>query len=123
MGEECGADLRKGVTNDEDLYRTHRPVVHRAYCLADRRSRSRGEHGDGIVGESVVILGVTATGLLTEGEDKPLKYPSIFFKSELLILNKIDLLPYVPFDVATAEENSRRVHCDMDIVRVSCQTP
>lgn len=59
---------------------------------------------------------------VTEGEDKPLKYPSIFFKSELLILNKIDLLPYVPFDIAAAEENSRRVHRDMEIVRVSCQT-
>jgi hydrogenase nickel incorporation protein HypB len=59
---------------------------------------------------------------VTEGEDKPLKYPSIFFKSELLILNKIDLLPYVPFDIVAAEENSRQVHRDMDIVRVSCQT-
>jgi hydrogenase nickel incorporation protein HypB len=59
---------------------------------------------------------------VTEGEDKPLKYPSIFFKSELLILNKIDLLPYVPFDIAAAKENSRSVHGDMDIVRVSCQT-
>jgi hydrogenase nickel incorporation protein HypB len=59
---------------------------------------------------------------VTEGEDKPLKYPSIFFKSQLLILNKIDLLPYVPFDIAAAEENSRRVHHDMQIVRVSCQT-
>lgn len=59
---------------------------------------------------------------VTEGEDKPLKYPSIFFKSELLILNKIDLLPYVPFDIVAAEENSRHVHRDMDIVRVSCQT-
>jgi hydrogenase nickel incorporation protein HypB len=59
---------------------------------------------------------------VTEGEDKPLKYPSIFFKSELLILNKIELLPYVPFDIATAEENSRSVHRNMEIVRVSCQT-
>ena len=59
---------------------------------------------------------------VTEGEDKPLKYPSIFLKSELLILNKIDLLPYVPFDIIAAEANSRSVHHDMDIVRVSCQT-
>ena len=59
---------------------------------------------------------------VTEGEDKPLKYPSIFFKSELLILNKIDLLPYVPFDIAAAEGNARSVHGNMDIVRVSCQT-
>ncbi len=64
----------------------------------------------------IVVLSVT------EGEDKPLKYPSIYFKSELLILNKIDLLPYVPFNITAAEENARRIHHDIDIVRVSCQT-
>jgi len=64
----------------------------------------------------VVLLSVT------EGEDKPLKYPSIFFKSELMVLNKMDLLPYVPFDVAAAEENARKVHPGMEIVRVSCTT-
>lgn len=57
---------------------------------------------------------------VTEGEDKPLKYPSIFFKSELLVLNKVDLLPYVPFDVEAAVENARRVHPGMEIIRVSC---
>ena len=64
----------------------------------------------------VVLLSVT------EGEDKPLKYPSIFFKSDLLILNKVDLLPYVPFDINTAAENARRVHPGMEIVKVSCLT-
>ncbi|MBZ5721455.1 MAG: hydrogenase nickel incorporation protein HypB [Acidobacteriia bacterium] len=64
----------------------------------------------------VVVLSVT------EGEDKPLKYPSIFFKSELLVLNKIDLLPYVPFDLNAAVENARRVHPGMEIVKVSCLT-
>jgi hydrogenase nickel incorporation protein HypB len=64
----------------------------------------------------IVVLSVT------EGEDKPLKYPSIFFKSELLVLTKVDLLPYVPFDIAAAEENARRIHPGMDIVRVSCTT-
>ena len=59
---------------------------------------------------------------VTEGEDKPLKYPAIFFKSELLVLNKIDLLPYVSFDISAAEENARRVHPAMKIVRVSCTT-
>jgi hydrogenase nickel incorporation protein HypB len=70
------------------------------------------------LGEStkIVLLSVT------EGEDKPLKYPSIFFKSELLVLNKVDLLPYVPFDIRTAEENAHRVHPGMEIVRVSCTT-
>ena len=63
----------------------------------------------------VVLLSVT------EGDDKPLKYPSIFFKSELLVLTKTDLLPYVTFDITAAEENARRVHPEMQIVRVSCK--
>ncbi len=62
----------------------------------------------------IVVLSVT------EGEEKPLKYPSIFFKSELLILNKTDLLPYVPFQVETAIENARRVHAGIEIVQISC---
>jgi hydrogenase nickel incorporation protein HypB len=61
----------------------------------------------------VVLLSVT------EGEDKPLKYPSIFFKSELLVITKTDLLPYVPFDIDKAEENARRVHPGMEIIRTS----
>ena len=61
----------------------------------------------------IVLLSVT------EGEDKPLKYPSIFFKSDLLILTKTDLLPYVPFDIEAAAENARRVHPGMEIVKVS----
>lgn len=64
----------------------------------------------------VVMLSVT------EGEDKPLKYPSIFFKSQLMILNKIDLLPYVPFDAAKAKENARKVHPGMEILETSCTT-
>lgn len=64
----------------------------------------------------VVVLSVT------EGEDKPLKYPSIFFKSDLLVLNKIDLLPYVPFEIGLAAENARKVHPGMEIVKVSCLT-
>jgi hydrogenase nickel incorporation protein HypB len=59
---------------------------------------------------------------VTEGEDKPLKYPSIFFKSDLLVLSKIDLLPHVPFNIASAEDNARRIHPGMEILRVSCTT-
>src|SRR5579862_7293198 len=58
----------------------------------------------------------------TEGEDKPLKYPSIFFKSELMLLTKIDLLPYVPFKADVARENARRVHPGMEIIDVSSIT-
>jgi hydrogenase nickel incorporation protein HypB len=69
-----------------------------------------GEHA------KVVLLSVT------EGEDKPLKYPSIFSRSELLVLNKIDLLPYVQFDLALAHENALRVHPGMEIIELSCST-
>ena len=58
----------------------------------------------------------------TEGEDKPLKYPSIIFKSELMLLTKIDLLPYVPFSADLARENARRVHPGMEIIDVSSTT-
>ena len=64
----------------------------------------------------VVLLSVT------EGEDKPLKYPSTFHKSSLLILTKVDLLPFVPFDIAAAEANARQVNPDIEILRVSCTT-
>jgi hydrogenase nickel incorporation protein HypB len=64
----------------------------------------------------IVLLSVT------EGEEKPLKYPSIFFKSKLILLTKIDLLPYVPFDYEVACANARSVNADADIVGVSCQT-
>ena len=64
----------------------------------------------------IVVLSVT------EGEDKPLKYPGIFRKAELMILNKIDLLPYVPFDPQLALENARRIHPGIEIIDTSCTT-
>jgi hydrogenase nickel incorporation protein HypB len=64
----------------------------------------------------VVVLSVT------EGEDKPLKYPGIFRKAELMILNKIDLLPYVPFRLDLARENARRINPNIDIIETSCTT-
>jgi hydrogenase nickel incorporation protein HypB len=64
----------------------------------------------------IVLLSVA------EGEDKPLKYPSIFFKSALMILTKLDLVPYVPFQLSAAEENARRIHPDIEIVKLSSLT-
>lgn len=64
----------------------------------------------------IVLLSVT------EGEDKPLKYPSIFHKATLLVLTKVDLLPYVPFDMDAAKANARSVHPEMEILEVSCST-
>jgi len=66
-----------------------------------------GEHA------KIVMLSVT------EGEDKPLKYPSIFVKSELMILSKVDLLPYVPFDAELAKRNARSMHPGIAIIETS----
>jgi len=56
---------------------------------------------------------------VTEGADKPLKYPYMFQSADLLILNKIDLLPYVDFDVARFAEHAREVNPRVEILQVS----
>jgi len=64
----------------------------------------------------VVILSVT------EGEDKPLKYPDMFKASDLMILNKSDLLPYVPFDVDNCIAYARRINPGIEVVQLSALT-
>ena len=64
----------------------------------------------------VVILSVT------EGEDKPLKYPDMFAAADLMLLTKTDLLPHLRFDVARAEDYARRVNPDLRILRCSATT-
>ena len=61
----------------------------------------------------VVILSVT------EGEDKPLKYPDMFHAADLMLLNKVDLLPYVSFDVAKCVDYARRVNPGLEVMQVS----
>jgi hydrogenase nickel incorporation protein HypB len=64
----------------------------------------------------VVILSVT------EGEDKPIKYPHMFRASEVMILTKIDLLPYVQFDMQKCIEYARQVNPHIQIFQVSAMT-
>ena len=64
----------------------------------------------------VVILSVT------EGEDKPLKYPNMFAAAGLMLLNKTDLLPHVEFDVARCLDYARRVNPDIRILQLSART-
>lgn len=64
----------------------------------------------------VVVLSVT------EGEDKPLKYPQMFHNSDLMLLNKVDLLPYLSFDLAQCKEYAGRVSHDLGILEVSATT-
>jgi hydrogenase nickel incorporation protein HypB len=69
-----------------------------------------GEH------HKVAILSVT------EGEDKPLKYPDMFRAADVMLLNKCDLLPYLEFDANLAEANARRINSKLVIFRVSAST-
>jgi len=64
----------------------------------------------------VVILSVT------EGEDKPIKYPDMFHAADLMLLNKVDLLPYLQFDVDRCIEYARRVNPSIKVLRVSATT-
>jgi hydrogenase nickel incorporation protein HypB len=59
---------------------------------------------------------------VTEGEDKPLKYPHMFRAAEVMILNKIDLLPYVDFDAERAIAYAREVNPDITVLRVSARS-
>jgi hydrogenase nickel incorporation protein HypB len=64
----------------------------------------------------VVVLSVT------EGEDKPLKYPDMFRRASLLLINKIDLLPYLEFDLELCVANAQRTNPDLGIIGVSAVT-
>jgi hydrogenase nickel incorporation protein HypB len=64
----------------------------------------------------VVILSVT------EGEDKPIKYPDMFRAATLMLLNKCDLLPYLSFKVDAAIEFARRVNPGIEVIQLSATT-
>jgi hydrogenase nickel incorporation protein HypB len=69
-----------------------------------------GEH------HKVAILSVT------EGEDKPIKYPDMFAVADVMLLNKIDLLPYLNFDVQACIDYARRVNPNIQVIQVSAQS-
>ena len=66
--------------------------------------------------EKAVILSIT------EGDDKPMKYPLIFKESAVAVLNKIDLLPYTNFNLPSAREDISTLHPGIDIIEASCMT-
>jgi len=55
----------------------------------------------------------------TEGDDKPKKYPRMFLTSELMLVSKADLLPYVPFSVETVTKDARDINPDLEVMTVS----
>lgn len=59
---------------------------------------------------------------VTEGEDKPLKYPNMFAAATLMLVNKIDLLPHLNFDVPALIDNARKVNPSLGVIQVSATT-
>jgi hydrogenase nickel incorporation protein HypB len=70
------------------------------------------------LGEEKKIVMVSTT----EGDDKPSKYPSMFRVSDVMVVNKIDLLPYVDFDVQKVKDHALTINPDLTIVELSCKT-
>jgi len=70
------------------------------------------------LGEAAKVVVIS----VTEGDDKPLKYPQMFAGADLLIINKSDLLPYVDFDVPTCTANARLVNPGLQVLLVSATT-
>ncbi len=64
----------------------------------------------------VVVLSVT------EGEDKPLKYPDMFAAADVMLLNKVDLLPHLDFDVSAAIDNARKINPRIRVLQVSARS-
>ncbi|MGI8994684.1 MAG: hydrogenase nickel incorporation protein HypB [Nocardioidaceae bacterium] len=67
------------------------------------------------VGEQVKVVVIS----VTEGDDKPLKYPHMFTAADLVVVNKTDLLPYVDFDIAKLHQQARSLKPDVEIIALS----
>jgi hydrogenase nickel incorporation protein HypB len=70
------------------------------------------------LGENLKVVVISTT----EGDDKPLKYPAMFRKASVMIINKIDLLPYVPFNMDNVKKNALSINPDLLIFETSCIT-
>ena len=70
------------------------------------------------LGEDMKVVLISTT----EGDDKPLKYPGMFRRSSLMIINKIDLLGHSEFQLARVKENARNINGDLETIELSCRT-
>lgn len=66
--------------------------------------------------EKAVVLSIT------EGDDKPLKYPLMFKEADAALLNKVDLLPYTDFDMESATDDIRTLHPGVEVMAIACRT-
>lgn len=69
-----------------------------------------------VVGEDYKIMILS----VTEGDEKPLKYPLMFKESALMLINKIDLLQYTNFNLEEAKANARKINPSIEIIEISC---
>jgi hydrogenase nickel incorporation protein HypB len=102
-------------------------MVHRALHELDPPEGSLlfVENVGNLVCPALFDLGETARVVVvsvTEGDDKPLKYPHMFATADLVVLNKTDLLPHVDFDVPRFVERARFLRRDVDVFPVSVRT-
>ncbi|HET7386965.1 MAG TPA: hydrogenase nickel incorporation protein HypB [Nocardioidaceae bacterium] len=70
------------------------------------------------LGEAAKVVVIS----VTEGDDKPLKYPHMFTAADLVLVNKTDLLPYVDFDLGRLTADARRLNPDVEVLAVSART-
>jgi hydrogenase nickel incorporation protein HypB len=70
------------------------------------------------LGEELRVVVVSTT----EGDDKPAKYPQMFAISQVMIINKLDLLPYVDYDVSKVKRQALEINPSLRIFEVSCRT-
>lgn len=111
-GGACHLDARQvlAALDAIDLDRTRLLLVENVGNLVCPASWDLGERA------KIVVFSVT------EGEDKPLKYPKMFREARYAVLNKIDLLPYLPFDTARAIDFARQVNPALEFFFTSAQT-
>lgn len=70
------------------------------------------------LGEALKVVVLSTT----EGDDKPLKYPAMFRNASVLVINKIDLLPYVPCDIARLHRHALDINPGLTVFKTSCTT-
>jgi hydrogenase nickel incorporation protein HypB len=70
------------------------------------------------IGENLKIMLLS----VTEGDDKPMKYPLMFKVSQAMVINKIDLLPYVEFNIDKAKNDALKINPELKSFEVSCKT-
>jgi hydrogenase nickel incorporation protein HypB len=115
-GRACHLDARMVAGGIHTLAHEHTPenfdlvLVENVGNLVCPAEFEVGEHG------KVALLSVT------EGEDKPLKYPVMFREADVLLITKIDLAPYLDVDLSRIEANVRQVNPHVTIIAVSAKT-